>query len=132
DLRVNIMYNDSESVLRSFFRSFSVVVFAAAAAGILAGFIFLFSLWQGLPDVATLKDFRHSHSTEVYSADGAKIGEYTVERRYPVKFEEIPLHVKRAFIAAEDSNFYEHGGIDFVGIARAVMTNVMAGEYAQG
>ncbi|MCB0417000.1 MAG: PBP1A family penicillin-binding protein [Bdellovibrionales bacterium] len=126
------MYNDSESVLRSFFRSFSVVVFAAAAGGILAGFIFLFSLWQGLPDVATLKDFRHSHSTEVYSADGAKIGEYTVERRYPVKFEDIPINVKRAFIAAEDSNFYEHGGIDFVGIARAMLTNVMAGEYAQG
>ncbi|MEZ4751865.1 MAG: biosynthetic peptidoglycan transglycosylase [Bdellovibrionota bacterium] len=59
------------------------------------------------------------------------IGEYTVERRYPVKFDEIPINVKRAFIAAEDSNFYEHGGIDFVGIARAMLTSD-GQEYAQG
>ncbi len=115
-----------------FLKSFSVIAFAVAAGGILAGFLFLFSLWHGLPDVNSLKNFRHSNSTEVYSADGAKIGEYTLERRYPVRFEDIPRHVAGAFIAAEDSNFYQHGGIDFVGIARAMFSNIMAGRYAQG
>lgn len=126
------MFAHLVSVIRGFFQSFSVVIMAGLAGLVLAGFIFLFSLWQGLPDVSQLKDFQHANSTEVYSADGTKIGEYTVERRYSVPFESIPRHVVLAFVAAEDSNFYEHGGIDFVGILRALVSNVMQGRYAQG
>ncbi len=114
------------------FRTVSLVALFGILGGLLAVTTVFFSLLKGLPDVASLKAFRHSHATEVYSIDGKKIGEFTTERRYPVAFEKIPKHVLQAFVAAEDSGFYHHKGIDFTGIARAAISNVMRGHYAQG
>lgn len=100
--------------------------------GVLVGSFVLWSVIRDLPDVASLKEYKHSHATEVFSADGEKIAEFRKRRRYPVAFEEIPKHVINAFLAAEDSNFYEHHGVDPYGIARAVITNLLKGRYAQG
>ncbi len=117
---------------RSLFKTISV----AATVGLILFGLGVFLLFErfisSLPDVASLKNFHHEVATQVFSDEGQLIGEFTTERRYPVQFEAIPKHVIQAFLAAEDAKFYEHGGVDFAGIARAVISNVLKGRYAQG
>ncbi len=119
-------------LFRMLFKTASVTIAVVLVLG--AGFLtlFLINIYGSLPEVSSLKDFRHPTATEVISDDGRKIGEFTTERRYDVKFEQIPKHVILAFVAAEDSNFYEHKGIDFNGIFRAAFSNLVRGRYAQG
>jgi penicillin-binding protein 1A len=119
-------------LLRGVFRTASVGLFVAIVVSCVGAGIFLLSTLRGLPDVGRLKDFQHSHASEVFSDDGVKIGEFTSQRRYPVAFDSIPRHVKWAFVAAEDSNFFEHSGVDLMGILRAVVSNIIRGRYAQG
>lgn len=114
------------------FKTASVTIAAGLLVLLGAGTIFLINIYRSLPEVSTLKDFKHPVATEVLSDDHRKIGEFTTERRYEVKFESIPKHVTLAFVAAEDSNFYKHSGIDFNGIIRAVLSNLLRGRYAQG
>lgn len=121
-----------KGMLKGTARSLSLAGLGVLLVVGLAGAFFLARAFKELPDVSTLKDFKHAISTEVYSDDGVKIGEFTKQRRYPVSFEKIPRHVVSAFIAAEDSHFYEHRGIDPGGILRAVLSNLMRGKYAQG
>ena len=71
-------------------------------------------------------------ATEVYASGGEKIGEYFLERRYFIKFDDIPEHVVNAFIASEDKSFFSHIGISVPGIVRAVLGNVKAGKVSQG
>jgi penicillin-binding protein 1A len=73
-----------------------------------------------LPDVATIRDIRLQVPLRVLSADGRLIAVFGESRRTPVAIERVPEHVRQAFIAIEDARFYEHRGIDPVGIARAV------------
>ncbi|MBI1859908.1 MAG: PBP1A family penicillin-binding protein [Deltaproteobacteria bacterium] len=120
------------ATIRGFLKTFSVGIVGVLGFGFVAGIAFLFFTLRGLPDVAQLKNYHHPRATEVFSDDGVRIGEFTAERRYPVDFDRVPRHVKMAFVAAEDSNFFRHGGIDFVGIARAVLSNMLKGRYAQG
>ena len=68
----------------------------------------------------------------VWSADGTLIGEYGEERRDFVHLDEIPSFVKNAVLAAEDNGFYEHSGIEFMGIARAALSNLLTGRRGQG
>ena len=98
----------------------------------ISGFLVLQNLIKDLPDVTKLKTFIHSEATEVYGEGNRKIGEFTTERRYPVVFETIPKQVIQAFLAAEDSSFYEHKGIDYQSILRAAFSNLARGRYAQG
>ncbi len=69
-----------------------------------------------LPDVATLKDVRLQIPMQVYSADGELIAQYGEKRRIPVTLQQMPPELIKAFIATEDSRFYEHHGVDPVGI----------------
>ncbi len=85
-----------------------------------------------LPDVATLKDVRLQIPMQVYSADGELIAQYGEKRRIPVTLDQIPPEMINAFIATEDSRFYEHHGIDPVGIfpcgqRRALLRSRIAG-----
>ncbi len=119
-------------VFRVLFRTASVTVAVGLVVMAVGMTLFLANIYRSLPEVSTLKDFKHPVATRVFSDDGRVIGEFTNERRYAVKFESIPKHVTLAFVAAEDSNFYKHEGIDFQGIFRAVLSNVLRGRYAQG
>jgi len=118
--------------IRKAFQTFSLVALGATVSSALLGLILLYFITAGLPPVSQLKNFQHSHATEVFSDDGKKIGEFTMERRYPVDFKEIPPHVIQAFLSAEDSNFFQHKGIDLNSIFRAVWSNLIRGRYAQG
>src|SRR5216117_2765765 len=94
------------------------VVFLVGVAGV-AGAIWHFS--KDLPDYSQLQDYEPPVMTRVHASDGALLGEYSKERRLYLPIQAMPKLVTNAFLAAEDKNFYEHGGIDFTGMARAAV-----------
>jgi penicillin-binding protein 1A len=73
-----------------------------------------------LPDVQSLRNIELQEPMYVYARDGRLIGLFGEMRRYPVNIRDVPPRVKQAFLAAEDANFYQHHGVDFTGVARAV------------
>ncbi|MDW8845306.1 peptidoglycan glycosyltransferase/peptidoglycan DD-transpeptidase MrcA [Erwinia sp. MMLR14_017] len=85
-----------------------------------------------LPDVATLKDVRLQTPMQVYSADNELIAQYGEKRRIPLKLPQIPPEMVKAFIATEDSRFYEHHGVDPIGIFRAASIALVSGHASQG
>src|SRR3569832_1310077 len=93
-----------------------LVLFLVGVAGV-AGAIWHFS--KDLPDYSQLQDYEPPVMTRVHASDGALLGEYSKERRLYLPIQAVPKLVINAFLAAEDKNFYEHGGIDFSGMARA-------------
>jgi penicillin-binding protein 1A len=97
------------------------VVFLVGVAGV-AGAIWHFS--RDLPDYSQLQDYEPPVMTRVHASDGALLGEYSKERRLYLPIQAMPKLLTNAFLAAEDKNFYEHGGIDFTGMARAAVVYV--------
>jgi len=105
------------------------LVGVAAAAGL----IWHFS--QDLPDYSQLQDYEPMVMTRVHAADGSLLAEYSKERRLYLPIQAVPKLVINAFLAAEDKNFYEHGGIDYSGMARAALLyaqNLGSGRRPQG
>jgi len=85
-----------------------------------------------LPDVNTLKDVRLQTPMQVYSAEGDLIAQYGEKRRVPLTIGQMPPEMVKAFIATEDSRFYEHHGVDPIGIFRAASIALMSGHASQG
>lgn len=102
------------------------------ALGVAAVAAFYFKLESELPDVTGLRDASFETPMRVYSSDGALIAEYGEMRRIPLKIQEIPIQMRDAFLAIEDSRFYEHSGIDPIGIARAGVVWLTTGHKKQG
>src|SRR5260370_40612228 len=94
------------------------VVFLVGVAGI-AGSIWHFS--KDLPDYSQLQDYEPPVMTRVHAVDGPLLGEYAKERRLHLPIQAVPKLVIHPVLAAEDKNFYEHGGIDYSGTARAAL-----------
>ncbi|WP_315751087.1 MULTISPECIES: penicillin-binding protein 1A [unclassified Bradyrhizobium] len=107
--------------LFSFFFAAGTVVLLTGAAG-MAGLFWHFS--KDLPDYSQLQKYEPAVMTRVHAADGSLLGEYARERRLYLPIQAVPKLVINAFLAAEDKNFYEHGGIDFSGMARAALLYV--------
>src|SRR6201986_654221 len=108
------------------------VVFLVGIAGV-AGAIWHFS--KDLPDYSQLQDYEPPVMTRVHATDGSLLGEYAKERRLYLPIQAVPKLVINAFLAAEDKNFYEHGGIDYSGMARAALLyaqNLGSGRRPQG
>ncbi len=85
-----------------------------------------------LPPLDALIDYRPRIPLRVYTADGVLIGEFGEERRTFVRIEDVPDVMKYAVVAAEDARFFEHAGVDLVGVARAALANLSAGGTEQG
>jgi len=100
--------------------------------GFVAGLVTVGYLLQDLPPITGLHEYQPSLVTRVYSADKQVIGQFFVERRILVPLDKIPRQLVNALVAIEDSRFYEHRGLDFVGIARAAITNLASGKIRQG
>ncbi|MCE3056652.1 penicillin-binding protein 1A [Aggregatibacter actinomycetemcomitans] len=99
--------------------------------GIVAG-MFYIQLKSDLPDVETLKTVELQQPMQIYTSDGKLIGEVGEQRRVPVKLADIPEKLIQAVLATEDSRFYEHHGLDPIGIGRALMVAVTKGGASQG
>jgi penicillin-binding protein 1A len=113
-----------------FKKIFIVLISISFLIGALGGFIY----WtlSDLPKLQSLEEYQPIESSKVYSTDGKVIAELYIERRTYIPYYEIPDHLKKAFISIEDIRFYNHSGVDFIGIMRALWHDIMAGEIVQG
>ena len=105
-----------------FYPALIAVSLFLVAAGVAALTVVL--LWPNLPSLEALTDYRPRMPLRVYSAEGELIGEFGEEKRAVVKIQEVPQVMKAAILAAEDDRFYQHGGVDYVGAARAALANL--------
>ncbi len=107
-----------------------------ALCSVVAGITFIFGsylyLKDDLPSVETLKDVRLQTPMRVFSQDGELISQFGEKRRIPLKIDEIPPLLIKAVLATEDARFYEHPGIDVIGVFRASTVVVATGEPTQG
>ncbi|HET6285030.1 MAG TPA: PBP1A family penicillin-binding protein [Polyangia bacterium] len=131
------LYVENPSDGGFFYWLFKFYIFGACAAlglvacaGLITYFYFATTLPK-LPDLATYNQVAAT-TTTVRAWDGTPLAEFAAERREILSFEKFPPQLIHAFLAAEDRRFYEHGGLDYRGIARALGANLRAGEVAQG
>jgi penicillin-binding protein 1A len=103
------------------------VVAGLAAVGALLGAFVLALLWPTLPPLDALTDYQPKIPLRVVSADGDLLGEFGEERRAVIRIGEVPDVMKHAILAAEDERFYQHGGVDYLSILRAALSNVTSG-----
>jgi penicillin-binding protein 1A len=88
---------------------------------------------RDLPDRwSELTDYKPARASRVFSSEGELIGEFYLQKRVVLRPADIPRHVQQAFVAAEDNRFFDHHGIDPLGIARAAFANLKAGRVVQG
>ena len=98
------------------------LIMAVVGAG---GILFVFHKYgSSLPDYLQLADYEPPVMTRTYAGDGRLMSEYAVEKRVFVPIKAMPRRVVRAFLSAEDKNFYHHAGVDFFGVARATLVNI--------
>lgn len=110
-------------MLRFFLAAFSLLV-VLALAGVGTVFWGFHHYGRGLPDYSHLANYAPPVTTRVYAGDGRLVAEYAVEKRTFIPINAIPPMVIQAFLSAEDKNFYSHSGVDFMGVARAVLINL--------
>src|SRR3954470_92063 len=109
-----------------------VLLLSAFAAGVLVLVFVVVIVYTTLPSLAVLTDYQPKVPLRVYSSEGLLIGEFGEERRAVIKIQAVPAQMREAILAAEDERFYQHGGVDYVGVIRAAMSNFMSGGARQG
>ncbi len=119
-------------VMFKWFKRLLWLLLLLLSVGIAAIAAFYFHLEKDLPDVSTLRDTTWETPLRVYSADGVLMSEFGDVKRIPLQLEQIPIQMQQAFLAIEDSRFYEHPGIDLIGIARAGVVWAVSGRMQQG
>ena len=105
----------------------TITLAGALLAGLAAAIIY-----PTLPSLEGLTNYQPKIPLRVYSADGKLIGEFGEERRALVKIQDVPQALVHAILAAEDERFYQHSGVDYVGVARAAVFNFVSGGVRQG
>src|SRR5579871_5219033 len=126
---------ESDSVKRKYLQILallagSVILLTFAALLALAGcYVYL---EPSLPSVAAMRNVELQVPLRVYTRDGELIAQIGEQRRIPVEYEQIPLLVKQSFLAAEDDRFFQHHGIDYPGVVRAIAVDLVSGERSQG
>jgi penicillin-binding protein 1A len=105
-----------------------VVIFG----GVLFVVLLFFFLSFNLPTVESLKDYKPSPGTTIYAEDGRIVGQIRIEKGVYVPISKIPKYMKNAILATEDPRFYEHSGIDYRGIMRAALKNIIHLRISQG
>jgi len=104
---------------------------AMLCAALLGTLVYAIAYYR-LPSIETLTDYRPKVPLRIWSADGVLLGEFGEERRNVVSIQDVPSRLREAILAAEDANFYRHGGVDPLGIVRAALANLFTGHKGQG
>ena len=108
-----------------------LILISSCAIAWLLACLYLY-LGPNLPEADTLRDVKLQTPMRVLSQDGLLIGQFGEQKRSPLKFEEIPEHFVDAMLAAEDDQFFEHGGVDMLGLARAITELIATGQKRSG
>ncbi|MEO8385051.1 MAG: penicillin-binding protein 1A [Betaproteobacteria bacterium] len=117
--------------LRWWFYPFILLMsLALVAVGIVMLTVVL--LYPNLPSIEALTDYRPKLPLRIYTVEGDVIGEFGEEKRSFVRVQDFPMVMKQAVISAEDERFYQHGGVDYLGLIRAAATNIVAGKIKGG
>lgn len=111
---------------RAMFWAIGLLVAGVVSVALLVGYALLVAA-PNLPSLDTITDYRPKIPLRIYTADNVLIGEFGEERRNFVPISEIPDVMKKAVLAIEDDRFYEHGGVDFIGVLRAGLVNLKGG-----
>lgn len=118
--------------LRRWFQGLVTLFFIGTIAGVIGSYAFL----KPYRDKAEEFDFadinKLEHASIMYDRHGAELGRIHVVNRDPVPFDKVPLHMRQALTAIEDARFFEHNGVDYMGILRAMLRNAKAGSANQG
>ena len=112
---------------------FSLAALVAILGGAVLGLAGAYQyLHPSLPDVAAIRDIRLQVPLRVFSRDGKLIAQFGEQRRIPLSFEAIPKQMVNAVLAAEDDRFFQHSGVDYPGLMRAVVRHLMSGDKGEG
>ena len=111
-----------------FIRLLSTVI-AFFLAGILASAALVLYFLPQLPSTEDIMQIQLSVPLRIYASNEELIAEYGEKRRQPISFEETPADLLNAILASEDANFYQHSGVDFTGILRAIVANFRSGGH---
>lgn len=118
-------------VLRLMAFPLAVIAGLAALCALGVAFVVILAL-PNLPSLEALTDYQPKIPLRVFSSEGLLIGEFGEERRSVIKITEVPLLMKQAILAAEDERFYQHSGVDYMGVLRAGYSNFISGGRRQG
>lgn len=113
-------------------RKLLVVMGVLVLAGVVTVAAVVMKFKAELPELIGLAEYKPLLVSEVYDRNGKKFGEFFREKRILVPYEKIPQNVVHAFVAAEDDTFFEHGGLNYIAIIRAVFANIRTGKKSQG
>nr|WP_176154858.1 penicillin-binding protein 1A [Burkholderia vietnamiensis] len=109
----------------------AMCVAIVVAGGLVLGYALVVA-WPNMPSLDALTDYRPKVPLRIYTSDHVLIGEFGEERRDIVHFKDVPDSLKKAILAIEDARFYDHGGVDLTGIARAGFVALTNGHASQG
>ena len=109
----------------------ALAIAGVAACALVIVFVVVI-VYPTLPSLEVLTDYQPKVPLRVYSSEGLLIGEFGEERRAVVKIVAVPKAMREAILAAEDERFYQHGGVDYLGVVRAALSNFMSGGARQG
>ena len=99
---------------------------------VVSGALSYFYFASDLPSIETLKTYTPATVTRFYADNGEIIGEFFTEKRDIISLDRMPFHLVQAFVASEDNRFFQHRGLDYVAILRALLRNMFSGEIVQG
>jgi penicillin-binding protein 1A len=122
----------SGSPLTRFAIKATIFLAGVGVCGLVAACLAVALAWPSLPDLHAMTDYRPRVPLRIYTADKVLIGEFGEEHRNVLRFNEIPDVMKQAVLSAEDDRFYQHGGVDWTGVARAMLTNAANLSKSQG
>ncbi len=111
------------------------VIIAGLLLGLIGCAVVAGAFWyysRTLPGIFSYDDYKPKQMSVIYDKMGEPILEMYEEKRIVIPFDDIPMHMRKAMIAAEDANFYQHEGLDYIGILRAVIVNIKRGGFSQG
>jgi penicillin-binding protein 1A len=123
---------EEASALHKIGRWLAYLSLVATTVGVVAGLATYARLSEDLPVFKNIEDYRPKITSRVFAQDGQLIGEFFRERRVVVPYERIPRRIIQAVLASEDDRFFDHDGIDYLGIMRAALANIKAGRVVQG
>jgi penicillin-binding protein 1A len=130
-----IMANEQKretDIVGSIIKISLAVIIVLSAILVVLGVLFYGYITQNIPSIDALRNYAPSTVSKFYADDGELIGEFFTEKREVVSLDRLPAQLIHAFVAGEDSRFFQHKGLDYVAILRAFFRNLFSGEIVQG